>query len=51
MAKKRENNAIINSIYSNPSSGVISGVVFQKNGIVRRRISTHKKITTKKLDK
>lgn len=51
MGKKNVNNAIIRGIYSNPVGGIISGVVFQKNGIVRRRISTHKKIVVKKLDK
>lgn len=51
MVKKSGNNAIIRGIYSNPEGGVISGVVFQKNGVVRRRISTHKKKVVKKLDK
>jgi hypothetical protein len=51
MAKKNGNNAIMRGIFSNPEGGVISGVVFQKNGVVRRRISTHKKIVVKKLNK
>jgi hypothetical protein len=51
MGKRKENNAVLHSVFSNPSSGIISDLVFQKNGVVRRRISTHKKIVTKKLDK
>ena len=51
MGKRNVNNAVIRGIYSNPDGGIISGVVFQKNGIVRCRISTHKKKVVKKLDK
>lgn len=51
MGKKYGNKAVLTAIYANDASGIIGGVVVQKNGVVRARISSHKKINRKKLDK
>lgn len=51
MGKKYGNKAQLAYVYASAASGVIGGVVVQKNGVVRARISSHKKINSKKLDK
>lgn len=51
MGKKYENKALLGSVFASSASGIIGGVVVQKNGVVRARISSHKKISIKKLDK
>jgi len=51
MAKKSKNDAVLPSVYSSLVSGVIAGVVVQKNGIIRRKIITHISVRQKKVDK
>ena len=41
MEKRSKNDAVLPSVYSSKVSGVMAGVVVQKNGIVRRKIATH----------
>ena len=50
MAKKNKNNALLPSVYSSEVSGVIAGVVIQKNGIIRRKITSHKSVRQKNID-
>lgn len=50
MAKDRSNRANVVSIYSNPTKGGVYGVIFQNNGVLRRKINTHSKKKIKKLD-